>query len=156
MIPFSFTIKNLNDILVLEKKIRLILQCEGSFCSFLQSVPYKHLKFILQSKHYEGPVESRMFRIPNSSFVLCLMDNNKTVIGIDSQSVGILDFHQFQDGFNGGFQSAIENLHAADCDSNAFLLDGGQKRKHCQEELGNFHMPKGTSFEESMIKRRKI
>jgi len=143
MIPFSFTIENLSDIFLLEKKIRHILQCESSFCSFLHSVPYKQLKFILQTKNFDKSIDSRMFRIPNSPFVLCLMDNNKTVVGVNVQDAATFDFNHVEREETDAVQEKKNKTSEEECFTE-------HKRK-----FSNSH-EKHNFLEETLLKKRKI
>lgn len=87
--PCSLTIETQSDFLALEKRIRFILGCDGSYCSFLQSADYMNLKFMIQrtilskltpSLINTNDIIQRVFHIPKTNFVLCLLDNNKTII----------------------------------------------------------------------------
>ena len=86
-LPFSFTVSKSSDFLLLEKKIRKILDCQSSSCTFFNSTDYKKLKFRIQNKLQGNVMElesQRVFYIPKTPFVICLMDNNQTVVILDT------------------------------------------------------------------------
>ena len=45
--PCTIALSSYSDLLVLERVIRELLQCQGPTCSFLQSAEYKRLKFTI-------------------------------------------------------------------------------------------------------------
>ena len=51
-VAFDFDIQSEDDVLRLESTIRTILQCEGTVCAFLESLPYRLIRrSLLQRLH---------------------------------------------------------------------------------------------------------
>jgi hypothetical protein len=82
MLLFTTEVKSTQDFLVVESKIRELLQCESCFsCSFLQSAPYKklvttvllHLNGILYSE------EEIRLHFGSNSMTLVMRDDMKTI-----------------------------------------------------------------------------
>ena len=83
-LPYLICLKTSGDFLKLEKFLRHQLQCQGSTCSFLQSADYAAVK-IAVTHTFHGRVSvgisvPQIVCIPNSSLILCLMDNHSTIM----------------------------------------------------------------------------
>ena len=81
-LPYLICLKTSGDFLKLEKFLRHQLQCQGSTCSFLQSADYAAVK-IAVTHTFHGRVSvgisvPQIVCIPNSSLILCLMDNHNS------------------------------------------------------------------------------
>lgn len=86
--PFSVIISKVPDILIMERYIRMILKCTGTYCSFLQSAEYislKHsiLRWLTRQGQTQNEVEIKSeerqcVHISNSAFSIY-----KTVVGSD-------------------------------------------------------------------------
>jgi hypothetical protein len=82
MLLFTKEIKNSQDILVVESKIRELLQCESCFsCSFLQSAPYKKLvnNVLLYLNGILSSEEEIRLNFGSNSMTLVMKDDMKTI-----------------------------------------------------------------------------
>jgi len=79
------------------------------------------------------------------------MDDNKTVIGVDSQQTGLVDFHHYQD-----YDSLKNNItpfstqQDMDCDAGGATEGNSKKRK------ANFQpKPNHDDFVDTLLKKRR-
>jgi hypothetical protein len=91
ILPCIFSITKASDFLKIEKVLRFVLQCHGPTCSFLQSADYVDIKIavihaIQGRKCDDKPLVCKNIHIPNSSIVLYLLDDHKTIILKDKYS----------------------------------------------------------------------
>ena len=92
-LPYFICIRSLGDFLKLEKFLRRQLQCQGTTCSFLQSADYAAVKIAathaLRGTRVSGDIEvPQIVCIPNSSLILCLVDNHSTIM-IREQEISV-------------------------------------------------------------------
>lgn len=146
LLPFSFSFQKVNDFLVFEKKIRKLLDCQSSFCSFLQSTNYKLLKFYIQNK-LNNPqcdnysIAQRVFYIPNTSYILCLLDNNSTVILFEAERCC-----EFSEDFN---ERSKKRQYSPDPFDHTLDENKDSNKKTCYN-TNNFE-----SFKESVLSKNK-
>jgi len=116
-LPFSFTVNNHKDILTIERIIRQLSLCDGTYCAFLQSAEYLQLKFILQQSIYHKEVIQcqKIWRIPKTKAVICLLDNHKTVV--------------FRDDAHHVYADEIDTLHEPIQDEGCDESDQPKKKK---------------------------
>ena len=91
-LPRIFSITKASDFLKIEKVLRFVLQCHGPTCSFLQSADYVDIRIaaihaIHGIKCTDKPLLCKNIHIPNSSLVLYLLDDHKTIILKDKYSL---------------------------------------------------------------------
>jgi hypothetical protein len=91
ILPCIFSITKASDFLKIEKVLRFVLQCHGPACSFLQSADYVDIKIavihaIQGRKCDDKPLLCKNIHIPNSSIVLYLLDDHRTIILKDKYS----------------------------------------------------------------------
>ncbi len=83
-LPYMICLKSSGDFLKLEKFLRHQLQCQGPTCSFLQSADYAAVKIAvthaLRGRISVDIAVPQIVCIPNSSLILCLMDNHTTIM----------------------------------------------------------------------------
>jgi hypothetical protein len=83
--PCTVALSSYSDLLVLERTIRELLQCQNPACAFLQSAVYKRLKFaITRSLSQPGaPLDEdaeTVIHIPHSQLVMYVSDDFRTVL----------------------------------------------------------------------------
>jgi len=80
----SKTINYSKDFFEFESEIRKLIGCDSTYCALFQSADYIELKFLVQSvlrrKQLLDSNFSRVLYIPRTSYVIHLMDDNKTFI----------------------------------------------------------------------------
>jgi hypothetical protein len=89
----TVTIESYSDLLVLERTIRDLLQCQSPACAFLQSAEYKRLKFSITralSTRVADEDAERVIHIPHSQLVMYVSDDCRTVL-IQSKASVYLD-----------------------------------------------------------------
>ena len=83
--PCTVAVSSYSDLLVLERTIRELLQCQSPTCAFLQSAVYKRLKFAITrslSQPDAPPDEDAetVIHIPQSQLVVYVSDDFRTVL----------------------------------------------------------------------------
>ena len=83
--PCTVAVSSYSDLLVLERTIRELLQCQSPTCAFLQSAVYTRLKFAITrslSQPDAPPDEDTetVIHIPQSQLVMYVSDDFRTVL----------------------------------------------------------------------------